>query len=174
VNTFAPHGGYHPPTFTNPYLPEPIQQAPQQEAAEDPCLCDQLILLSSLLLGLRDQAHLIHISYVGHDFISVHSWLKERYEEHAEQFDAIAELVRIHGAMLPNTVNELRNCLPQFDGKACLCSYLSNIENLAAAAINLEKKATGEWAIDVSDAMVDLSRSAGKTIWFLKAMSASS
>jgi DNA-binding ferritin-like protein len=141
---------------------------PTVETAPDPCLCDQLILLSSLLLGLRDQAHLCHLNYTGRDFISIHRYLKERYEEHAEQFDAIAELVRIHGAMLPGTVNELRNCLPQFDGEACLCSYLSNISTLATVVINLEKEATAQSAIDVADAMVDLSRSAGTIAWFLR------
>jgi DNA-binding ferritin-like protein len=130
-------------------------------------LCEQLILLSSLLLALRDQSHLIHLNYDGRDFLSVHPYMGERYEEHADQFDTIAELVRIHGSMLPMSVAELRNCLPAFDDDACLCSYLNNINTLNKIANNLEQAASAERAIDVSDAMIDLTKSAGKIAWFV-------
>lgn len=152
-----PSDGFLPP-LNIPGLPRTI---------EPPTLCDKLIVLSSLLLALRDQSHLIHLNYTGRDFIPVHAYLKDRYEKHAEQFDAIAELIRIHGKTLPWTIAELRNCLPTFDDEACLCSYRNNIETLKTMAVNLEKAAIDERAIDVADAMIKLTKSAGKIIWFL-------
>lgn len=153
------------------FLP-PLNISGLPRTIEPPTLCDKLIVLSSLLLALRDQSHLIHLNAQGADFISVHEWLKDRYEEHAEQFDAVAELVRIHGKMLPNSITELRNCLPVFDDEACLCSYRNNIKTLSAMTNGLEKTAIDERAIDVADAMIDLTRSAGKTAWFLESIMA--
>jgi DNA-binding ferritin-like protein len=165
IDHFPPGMG-QPPSGLHLDERDRLTFAPKQ--VEPPCLCDQLILLSSMLLALRDQSHLIHLNYTGRDFIAVHGWLKDRYEEHAEQFDSVAELVRIHGAMMPSTIKELRNCLPAFDDDACLCSYLNNITTLASVVNNLEKTAIEERAIDVADAMIDLAKSAGRTAWFIR------
>jgi DNA-binding ferritin-like protein len=120
-----------------------------------------------MLLRLRDQSHLIHLNYDGKDFIVIHGYLKERYEEHQDQFDTVAEFVRVHGAKLPETVSELRNAAPMAEDKGCPFVYRDNINILCKAAMNLESIATCNCAIDVANYMAELCASAGKIAWFL-------
>jgi DNA-binding ferritin-like protein len=134
----------------------------------DHCLCDQLVVLCSYLLALRDQAHLIHLNYIGTDFISVHAYLKERYEEHLDHFDTIAEYVRAYGKMMPMSINELRNAYPDFNGKECICAYLENITKLTDLTRAIEKTATAERSIDVANSLAEIAAAAGKTAWFLR------
>ena len=58
---------------------------------ESPCendgvarLVKHLVMLASLLKELQTQSHLIHLNYEGDNFLEIHGFLKERYEEHLE------------------------------------------------------------------------------------------
>lgn len=150
----------------SPFTPSAEPAAPSTEP--DHCLCDQLVVLSSYLLALRDQAHLIHLNYIGKDFLFIHPYLKERYDEHLDHFDTIAEYVRAYGKMMPMSINDLRNAYPDFNGKECICAYLENIRKLSDLTRAIEKTATAERAIDVANSLAEITAAAGKTAWFLR------
>lgn len=134
----------------------------------DHCLCDQLVVLASFLINLRDQAHLIHLNYIGRDFIPVHTYFKERYEEHLDQFDVIAEYVRAYGKMMPMSVNELRSAYADFNGKECICTYLENVKQLITLTKVIEKTAAEERSIDVANSLAEITAAAGKVEWFVR------
>jgi hypothetical protein len=54
----------------------------------------QCISLCSYLKELETQAHLCHLNYEGGNFLGVHAFLKEQYEAHLAQFDALGEFIR--------------------------------------------------------------------------------
>ena len=77
------------------------QEAPQPQAkpkapgksknGDVGAFIQQCISLASYLKELQTQAHLIHLNYEGSNFLGVHAFLKDQYEAHLEQFDALAE-----------------------------------------------------------------------------------
>lgn len=150
---------------------------------ESPCggdnvarLVQHLVMLSSLLKELQTQSHLIHLNYEGANFLEVHAFLKERYEEHLEQFDQVAEQVRTLDHFMPMCACGLKEAMPPFqnvesyEGRSMLMAYYVNIEGLGYLAKELEQVAAGVGAPDVQNYMAELVGSAFKTSWMLKSM----
>ena len=139
-------------------------------------LASELIKLSSLLKELQTQSHLIHVNYEGMNFLEVHAFLKERYEEHLEQFDLVAELVRTLDHFMPMCACGLKELMPEFqnvesyEGRSMLLAYYANIESMGYMAKELEAMAAQVEAPDVQNHLADLTGSAFKTSWMLKAM----
>jgi DNA-binding ferritin-like protein len=134
-------------------------------------LGQQLTVLAAFAKELELQSHLLHLNYVGENFVSIHTYLKGRYEAHLEQFDTLAEFVRIQGEFLPSSTTAFREVLPPLDGEATLESYLENLRSFVALAKALEPRAADAQAIDVQNTMADLVADGGKAIWFLSSSS---
>jgi len=138
------------------------------------CLCEQLILFSAFTHELQMQAHLLHLNYVGSNFLAVHAFLKGRYETHIEQFDTIAEFVRALGKPMPATHAELLAILPAFEhamstAECQLSNYAENLAHQSCMATALESAAAEQRQIDVANYMADLVADAGKNRWFIAA-----
>jgi DNA-binding ferritin-like protein len=141
------------------------------------CLFDCMVSMCSWLSELRTQAHLVHFNYTGSNFISIHEFLKDRYEEHQEQFDMVGELLRSMGGMLPMCSEGLRESACGCDFEHCtsyngvdmLMSYVKNLEAMGMKAKELEQLAGCTRAIDVQDYATQLVGAAFKASWFIKA-----
>lgn len=139
-------------------------------------LIGQLIALAKFFKALEAQAHLVHLNYVGTgNFLSVHQFLHERYEEHLEQFDSTAEFVRALGAPFVATVAELHGAPEGFTDlpAGCPCEmllqvYMGNLQRVTVMAQQLEPVATRMRAIDVANFCADVVKAATKAGWFLR------
>ncbi|MGB7564077.1 MAG: hypothetical protein WBM08_04915 [Prochlorococcaceae cyanobacterium] len=140
-------------------------------------LPSKLIVVAAFLDALRLQAHLLHLNYgPAANFLSVHGFLKDRYERHQEQFDLIAEHVMALGARMPGTGRELRSVLPEF----CECDSINPdpVEQLQGYHDNLRllvcmAKAAADGcgcAIDVENSLAELVGDANKASWMLSSM----
>lgn len=150
---------------------------------ESPCendgvarLVKHLVMLASLLKELQTQSHLIHLNYEGDNFLEIHGFLKERYEEHLEQFDTVAEEVRSLDHFMPMCACGLKEAMPPFqnvesyDGRSMLLAYYVNIESSGYLAKEIEQVAAAVGAPDVQNTMAELVGSAFKTSWMLKSI----
>lgn len=139
-------------------------------------LVKHLIMLASLLKELETQSHLIHLNAEGPNFLELHAFLKERYEEHLGQFDTVAELVRSLDHFMPMCACGLKEAMPPFQNiesyetRSMLMAYYINIESMGYLAKEIEQVAAGVQAPDVQNVMADLVGSAFRVSWFLKAM----
>jgi DNA-binding ferritin-like protein len=139
-------------------------------------LAKHLVMLASLLKELETQSHLIHLNYEGSNFLEVHAFLKERYEEHLEQFDTVAEEVRSLDHFMPMCACGLKEAMPPFqnveshEGRSMLLSYYVNIESMGYLAKEIDQVAAEVGAPDVQNTMAELVGSAFKTSWMLKSI----
>lgn len=139
-------------------------------------LVKHLVMLASLLKELQTQSHLIHLNYEGENFLEIHGFLKERYEEHLEQFDTVAEEVRSLDHFMPMCACGLKEAMPPFqnvesyDGRSMLLAYYVNIESMGYLAKEIEQVAAAVGAPDVQNTMAELVGSAFKTSWMLKSI----
>lgn len=135
----------------------------------------QLISLSAYVHQLQVQSHLIHLNYECSNFIAVHGFLKDQYEAHLEQFDAIGEFIRSMDYLMPMCHDGLMGASPQFkhcttyEPKAMLTTYYKNLEELGMMSKKLEPIAAKIGAIDIQNYMADLCGQAFKAAWFCKA-----
>jgi DNA-binding ferritin-like protein len=149
---------------------------PDEGSARVGRLAGQLVRLAALLKELETQAHLVHVNYESANFLEVHAFLKERYEEHLAQFDQVAELVRTLDHFLPMCSCGLAEALPPFqhvcsyEGRGMLLTYFANIESLGYLAKAIEQLAAEVEAPDVANVMAEVVGAAFKTSWMLKAM----
>lgn len=138
-------------------------------------LAAALVQCAAFVKELETQSHLIHLNYEGGNFLSVHAFLKERYETHLQQFDTLAELVRGMDFLMPLCGCSLKEqaCgfrpVEQHDGRHQLMVYLANLERLIAMATSLESMAGECCAVDVQDYAAELAADSRKNAWFLKA-----
>jgi len=128
--------------------------------------------------ALEAQAHIVHLNYHASqgNFLSVHQFLKERYEAHLEEFDTAAEFVRALGVRFIDTVSELHrlpegfsDLLPECGCSESLGSYHGNLQLLIQQAQQLEPVAQKARAIDVANWCAELVAASSKACWFLRA-----
>jgi DNA-binding ferritin-like protein len=156
--------------------PEPEPPAEACAPASVAALAGQLVRLAALLKELESQAHLVHVNYEGASFLEVHRFLQERYAEHLQQFDQVAELVRSLDRFLPMCACGLKEAAPPFqhassyEGRAMLLAYYVNVEGMGYLAKAIEQLAAEVEAPDVQNVMAELVGSAFKTSWMLKAL----
>lgn len=141
-------------------------------------LTEKLIELAAFVKEMETQAHLIHLNYEGQNFLDVHRFLKERYEEHLAQFDLCSEHVRALDFWMPPCSCTLREALcsvcfcnvTSYDGRKQLCTYLTNLDAFAELARSIEPCAQEVGAIDVANSLADFVADAQKAAWMLKAI----
>lgn len=155
---------------------EPVDEESPCESDGVARLVKHLVMLASLLKELETQSHLIHLNYEGENFLEIHGFLKERYEEHLEQFDTVAEEVRSLDHFMPMCACGLKEAMPPFqnvesyDGRSMLMAYYVNIESMGYLAKEIEQVAAAVGAPDVQNYMAELVGSAFKTSWMLKSV----
>ena len=176
--TPAPGQVPQPETPTLQAVPQaqPKPKAPAKSKNGDVgSFIQQAISLSSCLKELETQSHLIHLNYEGANFLGVHSFLKDQYESHLEQFDTLAEFIRSMDYLMPMCACGLKDACPQFQavtsykGNDMLATYYKNLEQTAALCKKLEPAAQKVGAIDIANYMADLVGQMFKAAWFVKA-----
>lgn len=156
----------------------PVEEMEMEEGCGGgvPKLVGELIKLAAMLKELETQSHLIHVNAEGPTFLEVHAFLKERYEEHLEQFDVVSELVRTLDHFMPMCACGLKDALPLFknvetyETRSMLLTYYVNVESFGYLAKSIERLAAEVEAPDVQNRMADLVGSAFKVSWKLKAL----
>ena len=135
----------------------------------------QCISLCAYLKELETQSHLIHLNYEGSNFLGVHAFLKDQYEQHLEQFDTLAEFIRSMDYLMPMCGCGLKDMAPpmkvvtSYKGTDMLGVYYKNLEELGMKAKKLEGMAQKVHAIDIQNYMADLVGQAFKAAWQIKA-----
>lgn len=153
--------------------PKPEPQAGGQRAVA--VLVEQLVMLAAFVKELESQAHLIHLNFEGPEFLAVHSFLKEQYEQHLAQFDLVGEFVRSLDFWMPLCSCGLKEAVCGFahveshQGRAMLVTYFQNLEAMGYLAKAIEQVAVEVEAPDVAHGMAELVGDAFKASWFLKA-----
>ncbi len=134
-----------------------------------------LVHCAAFAKELETQSHLIHANYEGANFLSVHAFLKDQYERHLAEFDALAEFVRAMDFLLPMCSCGLKEAacgfenVDEYDGRHMLLVYLRNLEQQACLALGLEEAAGQARAVDVQNYAAELVAASKKAAWFLKA-----
>lgn len=137
-------------------------------------LASQLVSLASFTTHLYLQAHLIHLNIEGPLFLPVHEFLKEQYDAHVGQTDAIAEFVRTLDVFMPMCERGLLGAYKTFknvksyEPRDMLITYLNNIEKCGMMAKDVGEYARELKAPDVENYMAELVGALFKTAWFLK------
>ena len=139
-------------------------------------LASQMVLLASTIKELQTQAHLIHFNYEGANFLSVHQFLKEQYDDLLEVFDQVGEYVRTLDYMMPMCACGLKDMMHQsfrnvesYDGKEMMAVYLMNLELVVEIALEIEKSATDLRALDIANFLGEVCGKANKAAWMVKA-----
>ena len=164
--------------------PDPTQATQEPDSdderpdGDEPLNVDLVLLLVQIAAFCKElelQSHVIHLNFAGPAFLSLHAYLKERYQAHQEQFDSLAELVLTSGSLFPLTSTQLQSVCPPFqdlqspDPTAMCAVYRGNLDRLAALAIELEKASSCSCAPDVANYAAELLADARKASWFLAA-----
>ena len=155
---------------------EPVIAQQMEESGETvQGLVEHLIDYASVLHQLYTQAHLIHLNIEGPLFFPLHAFLKEQYEAHITQFDALGEFVRSLDYLVPLC----QRCVLQahkgfkhvkdYDTRNMLTTYLKNIEDAGMQAKTVSKYAEDIEAVDVQNYLADVAGAMFKAAWMLKA-----
>lgn len=168
-------------------MPQAMSAAPQaQDKPKGPAkaktttgdvgaFIQQCISLCSYFKELETQAHLIHLNYEGANFLGVHAFLKDQYNQHLEQFDTLAEFIRSMDYLMPMCGCGLKDTAPpmhavtSYKGNEMLSVYYKNLEDMANKAKKIETAAQKISAIDIANYMADVVGQAFKAAWFIKA-----
>lgn len=133
-----------------------------------------LVALASYAHQLYTQSHLIHLNIEGALFLPLHEFLKGQYELHIDQFDKLAEFLRIMDTLMPMCQKGLLGAQKSF--KACrsyesrdmLITYLTNLQGFSEQAKCLGCLAEKVGAPDVENYAAQLVDESGKAAWFIK------
>lgn len=152
-----------------------IGEVEAKPAASVDELISQLVSLSSYLDQLYTQSHLIHLNIEGPLFIPVHTFLKEQYESHVEQFDAVAEFIRTMDYLMPMCARGLASAykgfkhVKSYETREMLTVYAKNLEACGMMSKDVGCMAKEVGAPDVENYMAELVGMMFKGAWFLKA-----
>ena len=160
-------------------------QAPTQEVVKEEVILTkeatpdnlvyQMVSFASYLYQLNIQAHLLHLNVECSNFLSVHEFLKEQYEQHTADFDRVAELVRSMDYLMPMCQCSLFDAFKKFpdvktyDSREGLTLYTKNIEAGAMMAKDVTEAARETGAPDAENYLAEISGNLFKGAWMLKA-----
>lgn len=152
---------------------EELEEVKPVATADD--LINQLVAMGSYLNQLYLQSHLIHLNIEGPLFLPVHEFLKEQYEAHIAQFDAVAEFIRSMDYLMPMCARGLASAykgfkhVKSYDARESLTVYAKNLEAAGMMAKDLGTMAKEVQAPDIENYMAELVGMMFKSAWFLKA-----
>lgn len=167
-NPMTPQGDMQPQQMI-------IGEVEAKPAASVDELISQLVSLSSYLNQLYTQSHLIHLNIEGPLFLPVHEFLKEQYDAHIGQFDAVAEFIRSMDYLMPMCARGLASAykgfkhVKSYDTREMLTTYSKNLEACGMMAKDVGCTAKEVGAPDVENYMAELVGMMFKSAWFLKA-----
>ena len=123
--------------------------------------------------------HDLHWNVKGPQFVEVHKYTEARYEDMAEKFDAIAELLIMHGEkpvssiadyVKNSSIKELNR--GSYRDDEVLKILVDDLSQLKAAAEALRLKMAEEDVFDVVAVLEEHVAGYNKELWFLSAMMA--
>lgn len=138
-------------------------------------LISQLVALASYTNQLYLQAHLIHLNVEGPIFLPIHEFLKEQYDAHIAQFDALSEFVRSMDYLMPMCAKGLQGAYKNFkhvksyEAREMLTVYVKNLEAAGFMAKDVGMTAKEVQAPDIENYLAELVGMMFKSAWFLKA-----
>lgn len=158
-----------------PLLSPVALQVAAETTPPTPGLAETLVQCAAFVKELETQSHLIHLNYEGMNFLAVHGFLKDQYEAHLAQFDALGEFVRTMDFLMPMCSCGLKEAccgfeaVTQYEGRHMLMVYHCNLQRLAEMAKELEVLAGCCRAVDVQNYAAELVAAGNQASWFLKA-----
>lgn len=160
-------------------------EAPTQEVVKEEVILTKeatpdnlvyrMVSFASYLYQLNTQAHLLHLNVECSNFLAVHEFLKEQYEQHIADFDIVAELVRSMDYLMPMCQCGLTDAFKKFpsvktyDAREGLTLYTKNLEAGAMMAKDLTEAARQTGAPDVENHAATICGNLFKGAWMLKA-----
>lgn len=160
-------------------LPAPVEEIIREETVtvkevSVDNLIYQTVELASYLYHLNIQAHLIHLNIEAPYFLAVHKFLKKQYEQHTDDFDKLAEIVRSMDYLLPmcekGLLGQYKNFKTTKSYKAdeSLILYIKNLEDGGMMAKDVTDLAREVGAPDLENALADVVGHLFKGAWMLK------
>lgn len=131
----------------------------------------------SNLAVLNIKFHNVHWNVVGKQFVRVHTYTEELYDEFFEAFDAVAELLKMKDIMplssmaeyLENsTVKELK--AKEFTTDEVLKIVKADLEAMRIMASDIRNGADAEGDFETVGMFEDFVASFSKNIWFVNSM----
>ena len=135
-----------------------------------------LVGLASYTNQLYTQSHLIHLNIEAPTFLSIHAFLKDQYNLHIAEFDALSEFVRTLDFFMPMCAKGLQQACKNFknvksyEAREMLTVYLSNLDKAGMMAKDILKIAKEVDAPDVENYLAEYVGDCFKAAWFLKAL----
>ena len=137
-------------------------------------------LLNTYLANLalwQLKLHNYHWNVTGRMFVSVHEWTEKLYDEAFDQFDAVAEVLKMRGEMPLVTSAEYQAAatIKEVEGRAYSVSeVLAGVEAdmtlMRDLALEIRKNAADADDFQVQALMEGYLEGYGKQLWFLRAM----
>tara|TARA_R100001163_G_C5033298_1_gene172995 strand:- start:228 stop:785 length:558 start_codon:yes stop_codon:yes gene_type:complete len=171
------------PSFMNEILQQqptaPTEEIVKEEVvvvkeANTDNLIFQMVELASYLYHLNLQAHLIHLNLEAPYFLAVHKFLKKQYQQHTDDFDTLAELVRSMDYLMPmcqkGLLGQYKNfkTTKTYDADESLVLYVKNLESGGFMAKDVYEAAQKVGAPDVENHLADIVGNLFKGAWMLK------
>lgn len=131
----------------------------------------------SNLAVLNIKMHNIHWNVVGNQFVMVHKYTEEIYDKIFEQFDEVAELLKMKGVMPLSTMKEYLEKsdieeikAKDFSIKESLEIVKKDLEAMKALAVSIRNAADEEGDFETVAKFEDYVASYSKDIWFIDSM----
>ena len=131
----------------------------------------------SNLAVLNVKLHNIHWNLVGKQFIRVHTFTEEIYDEMFEAFDEVAELLKMKNVMPLSTIAEyLKNAdivevkAKDFSIEESLEIVKKDLETMRELSTEIRNTADDEGDFETVAMFEDYTASFSKHIWFINAM----
>jgi DNA-binding ferritin-like protein (oxidative damage protectant) len=134
----------------------------------------KLVEFASYNYQLNTQAHLLHLNIEAPFFLAVHKFLKKQYQQHIDDFDVLAELVRSMDYLLPLCQKGLLCACKNFknittyEARPSLTLYIKNLENGGFMGKELIDLAREVGAPDAENEVAEIVGHMFKSAWMLK------
>lgn len=121
--------------------------------------------------------HNLHWNVVGHSFVQIHEFSEKLYDEVFEQFDAVAEVLKMQGKMpLVKMSDYMQNAsIKELDAKDFLPDEVlriieADMKEMRDLAVEIRNDADEEDNFQVVSMFEEYIASYAKNLWFLSAM----
>ena len=121
--------------------------------------------------------HNLHWNVIGHSFVQIHEFSEKLYDEVFEQFDSVAEVLKMQGKMpLVKISDYLQNAsIKELDAKDFLPDEVlriieADMKEMRDLAVEIRNDADKEDNFHVVSMFEDYIASYAKNLWFLSAM----
>jgi len=134
----------------------------------------KLVEFASYNYQLNTQAHLLHLNIEAPFFLAVHKFLKKQYQQHIDDFDVLAELVRSMDFLLPMCQKGLLGAykgfknITTYEARPSLTLYIKNLENGGFMGKELVDLAREVGAPDAENEIAEIVGHLFKSAWMLK------